>query len=104
MSLFKIDESKQLATVQTAIVTRTQARLDAFARTRGYDSILSACTYVTDINPKFVGEGQYCVEARSATWGKLYEIFNEVAAGTRVAPASFEEIESELPVLSWPTE
>jgi hypothetical protein len=79
-----------------------QARLDAFARTRNYDSILSACTYATSMNPKFAAEGQYCVEARDATWVKCYEVFHAVQSGQRPIP-SWEELEAELPPLEWPT-
>ena len=85
-----------------SIVDATQKRLDDFARTRNYDGILSACTYATSTVPKFVTEGQYCVEARDATWAKLYEMLTEVEAGTRPVPTGFADIEPELPVLEWP--
>lgn len=85
-----------------SIVDATQKRLDDFARTRNYDGILSACTYATSTVPKFATEGQYCVEARDATWAKLYEMLAEVEAGTRPVPTGFADIEPELPVLEWP--
>lgn len=85
-----------------SIVTSTQARLDAFARTRAYDGILSACTYAASPTAKFATEGQYCVAQRDATWAKLYEILAEVEAGTRPAPSSYADIEPELPELTWP--
>lgn len=87
--------------IQTEIVQATQARLDDFARTRGYDSILSACTYATSPTAKFATEGQYCVQQRDATWAKLYQILTEVEAGTRPIP-TWEEVEAELPALVWP--
>jgi hypothetical protein len=80
---------------------KIQARLDAFARTRNYDGILSACTYVTSTNPKFAAEGQYCVQVRDATWAKCYEVLNEVQSGQRPMP-SWKELEAELPALEWP--
>jgi hypothetical protein len=79
---------------------KVQARLDAFARTRGYDGILSACTYATSTNPKFAVEGQYCVQVRDETWAKCYEILNAVQAGERPIP-TWEELEAELPPLKW---
>lgn len=85
-----------------SIVNSTQARLDTFARTRNYDGILSACTYVSSPVPKFQAEGQYCVQARDTTWATLYQILAEVEAGTRPAPTSFSDIESLLPPLAWP--
>ena len=78
-----------------------QKRLDTFAHTRGYDGILSACTYATSGNLRFSKEGQYCVTARDATWAKCYEIMDAVQTGTRPMP-TLEEIMLELPVLAWP--
>ena len=80
---------------------KIQARLDAFARTRGYDGILSAATYATSTVPKFKAEGQYAVEARDATWAKCYEILAAVEAGSRPMP-TLDELLAELPVLTWP--
>lgn len=85
-----------------SIVTRTQARLDAFAGTRGYDSCMSACTYATSPTPKFATEGQYCVTQRDATWATLYAILDEVEAGIRPAPTGYADIEPDLPALIWP--
>ena len=76
-------------------------RLDDFARTRNYDNILSACTYATSTVAKFCAEGQYCVDARDATWNACYVILADVQAGTRPMP-TLEQIMSELPVLEWP--
>lgn len=88
--------------VQAAIVASVQNRLDAFARTRNYDGILSACTYATSAVPKFQSEGQYCVNARDATWARLYELLAEVQEGTRPMPSGYSDIEPELPTLAWP--
>lgn len=84
------------------LIEVTQYRLDSFANTRDYDNILSLCTYATSTNEKFRKEGQYGVEARDATWAKLYEILDEVKAGIRELPTDFVQIEYEFPVLSWP--
>lgn len=83
-------------------VAKIQARLDGFARTRGYDSILSACTYATSSVPKFQVEGQYCVEARDATWTAAYQLLDEVQSGERPMPSGIVDIEGDLPVLAWP--
>jgi hypothetical protein len=84
------------------VIAQTQLRLDTFAGTRNYDSMLSACTYATSTVVKFKTEGQYCVEARDSTWAKLYEILDEVQAGVRPVPESFADIEPDLPELTWP--
>lgn len=87
--------------IKQEITSATSIRLDTFAKTRNYDSILSACTYATSQIPQFAKEGQYCVSMRDATWGKLYQIMQEVEAGTRPMPTGYADIESELPVLDW---
>lgn len=84
------------------IVASTQVRLDTFAQSRGYDGILSACTYASSSVPKFTAEGQYCVDARDATWAKLLELLAEVQAGTRPRPSGYADVEPELPPLVWP--
>lgn len=96
----ELDSYKQALIAE--VTARTQQRLDSFAQTRGYDGILSACTYVSSTAQKFQVEGQYCVESRDATWAKLYEIMAEVEAGTRPMPNSYADIEGDLPALVWP--
>lgn len=91
----------QLA-LQAEVVEATQQRLDTFAQTRNYSGILSACTYANSAVTKFQGEGVYAVSVRDATWIKLYEILDEVLAGTRAVPSGFAAIEAELPTLAWP--
>lgn len=88
--------------IQAEIVASTQARLDAFARTRNYGGILSACTYATSPTAKFAAEGQRAVELRDATWATLYAILADVQAGRRPMPGGFADIEADLPVLEWP--
>ena len=87
--------------LQREFTAAIQQRLDAFAQTRNYDGILSACTYATSTVAKFKAEGQYCVDARDATWSTCYAILGAVQAGTRPMP-TLAEIEAELPVLEWP--
>lgn len=101
--------AEQIATNQAAavqalvrsITDATQARLDDFAKTRNYDGILSACTYASSAVPKFAGEGQCAVNARDATWAALYAIMADVQSGTRPMPASFLDVELELPIFDW---
>jgi len=76
-------------------------RLDEFAQTRGYDNILSLCTYINDINPDYVAEATRGIELRSQWWTILTGQMNSVLAGTRPMPASFEELATELPALTW---
>jgi hypothetical protein len=88
--------------VQAEIVAATQTRLDAFARTRHYDDIKSASDYAGCSVPRFDVEGTYCRDARAETWAALYDMLDEVQAGTRPMPTGFADIEAELPPLVWP--
>lgn len=104
VELTAAERAQRLESLKSDIVDQVQHRLDSFARTRNYDGIMSACTYATDLVEKFRAEGQYCVQARGATWSKIYSILNDVDAGNRPIPAGYEEIESELPELVWPNQ
>jgi hypothetical protein len=88
--------------IEAAFTAAIQSRLDDFARTRNYDSILSACTYATSTVPKFQGEGQACVNLRDATWAAAYDILAQVQAAQRAMPISIADIEADLPALGWP--
>jgi hypothetical protein len=85
-----------------ALIHRIQQRLDQFARTRNYDSMMSLATYAAGGIEKFRVEGQYGVELREQTWAACYRILAEVEAGTRPEPENYEEIEPELPLCIWP--
>lgn len=80
---------------------KVQQWMDATARARNYDNILSACTYATSTVSKFQAEGQRCVEWRDAVWTKCYEILAEVQEGIIPEPA-VEEFLTQLPELTWP--
>lgn len=84
-----------------AFTAQIQERLDAFARTRNYDGILSACTYATSSVQKFSVEGQRAVDLRDQTWAAAYSILDEVLNGQREMPATLDDVEPDLPVLSW---
>ena len=90
--------AEQIVAQYTAAV---QKHLDDFARTRGYDGIMSAATYATSTVPKFAAEGQYAVDVRDTTWAKCSEILAAVEAGSRPM-LTLDELLAELPVLTWP--
>lgn len=98
---FRVSDGNVVLDLYNVTVRLTQERLDGFAKGRGYDGILSACTYATSTVERFQIEGQKCVELRDATWSKLYDIVDEIQAQTRPMPESFNEIASELPALLW---
>lgn len=89
---------EELISAFTGIV---QMRLDTFAQNKGYDSMLSAVSYANSTVPKFATEGQYCLQARDATWAACLQILQDVQDGNRLMPTE-EQALSELPVLQWP--
>lgn len=98
---YDLPPQSNLEILQREIIDETQLRLDTFAQARGYDGILSACTYVTSQVPRFSQDAQIAVASRDATWAKLYEVLTEVETAQRPMPKDFTDIENELPVLTW---
>lgn len=94
--------AKTPAEVEADFTAAIQQRLDEFARTRNYDSILSACTYATSTVAKFKAEGQACVNLRDATWAAAYQILADVQAGKRPMPTDIADIAADLPAAVWP--
>jgi hypothetical protein len=88
--------------ILSSFTAATQQRLDAFAKTRGYDGILSACTYATSAAVQFSVEGQYCLNARDATWSAAYALLADVESGARPMP-TLEDVLAALPALAWPS-
>jgi hypothetical protein len=79
-----------------------QNHLDSWAIAKGYDSIISACSYSTSAHPTFGPEGRAAVAARDTTWQACQDIMAAVKAGTHPVPAA-ESLIAELPALVWPT-
>jgi len=76
-----------------------QAHLDATARARGYDNILSACSYASAPN-MFQKESQAFIEWRADCWTKAFQVQQEVAEGLRPVPTT-EELIALLPAFEF---
>lgn len=83
------------------VTKKVQQRLDDFANTRGYDNIQSLANYAGDEDPVFNEEGTHGKRLRSQTWRTLINIMNDVKAGVRPMPDSYESLALELPELVW---
>jgi hypothetical protein len=77
------------------LVEAVQRTLDSEARTKGYDNIVSACSYAAAANP-FQAEGLAFLAWRSSVWAYCYQVLADVEAGIRPIPTEAELI-SELP-------
>lgn len=93
-------QAEAQAAMQAEFTDAIQQRLDAFAQERGYDNIMSACSYFGSANPRFKAEADRAIALRDATWAKCYEILDDVLAGKRPIPTE-EELFAELPKLEW---
>jgi hypothetical protein len=88
--------------ITQAKVDLVQNHLDAAAKARGYDSIVTAVTYADEPSaPRFQQEGQAFRAWRSAVWEKCYETLTAVKAGTESVPDDAALI-AQLPALVLP--
>ena len=90
-----------LASTKSQLISAIQSMLDEKAKERGYDSILSLCTYATSTAAKFAAEGQAGVSWRDEVWAKGYAILADVESGARAIP-TVDEFLAELPNFAWP--
>lgn len=91
-------QEEVIAHYQTSISNAVQKHLDTKAMEKGYDSILSACSYAGHTNP-FQEEGKTFVEWRGNVWAYCYQVLDHVSQGFRTIP-TIEELLAELPILS----
>jgi len=92
---------QSIESIEQKFIRAIQHHLDTTAKKRGYDSILSACSYATSSNPVFAAEGQACVEWRDAVWGYCYQLLADVKADVTPMPETTDELISNLPVIKW---
>lgn len=87
-----------VAAYMAACSAAVQEHLDAEARARMYDSILSAVSYQTSSHPKFGPEGRAFAAWRDDVWTYCYAALDDCTNGRRSIPTP-EELVAELPPL-----
>lgn len=80
---------------------QVQSRLDSFAQTKGYDSMLSACSYLNSPTQKFHEEAARCIHLRDTTWAATYKVLQDIQDELTPVPSSISDIEHLLPQLTW---
>jgi len=93
--------AEDIAKVQELASIEVQNLLDEFARTRGYDDIKSAVTYLNSTNTVYSTEATTAMNLRDNCWSALETYLTDVQAGTKPVPLTVEEIISVLPPLVW---
>jgi len=89
------------AEAERILTAALQRYIDATAQARGYDGILSLCSYSGSSHPKFGPEGKAGITFRDAVWDYAYQVLAECEAGTRAVPSE-AEIVAGAPVMVWP--
>jgi hypothetical protein len=85
---------------EDALAGDVQARLDEFARERGYADIVSACSYATSTVDKYKTEAKRCVKKRDEAWSTLYALIETVDTGAR-PELSIDDLAQEFLDLKW---
>jgi hypothetical protein len=83
------------------LTTAVQGHLDATARAKGYDNLLSAISYAGSSHAVFGPEGIAARNWRDAVWDYCHQVLADCQAGTRTQPTA-EELVVELPEMLWP--
>lgn len=91
------EQTEQLTKQFTASV---QKWMDGKVQERGYDNIVSACTYADSTDAKFAAEGKAAKEWRDKVWRHCYDVVAQVVSGSRDIP-TISELLAELPKLEW---
>lgn len=89
-----------IADAQPMYVKIVQHHLDTVAQERGYDNILSLCSYATSSDMTHSAEGQAGVEWRDAVWNYCFSVLGEVTNELRTLPTP-DELIAELPTITW---
>jgi len=89
-----------LPLISADINTNVQNYLDTFVQQKGYDSIVSAVSYIASSNTVYQSDANTAIHARDTVWSA---VFNEIAQLTanNITVNSYSQIANSLPALTW---
>lgn len=93
-------EQEQIRKLTNQFTGVVQKWMDNKVQERGYDNIVSACTYIYSSDPIFAKEGNAAKEWRDKVWRHCYDVVADVVSGKRGIPST-NELLRELPQLEW---
>ena len=92
-----VEKPLDTETLKQSYTAAIQTHMDAKAKLRGYDNIVSACSYAGYENP-FRAEGEAYGMWRASCWKYAYEQLALILSGSREIP-TVEAFIQELPLL-----
>lgn len=90
---------EQVLDIIAKVEEAVQTRLEGLAKSLGYESLLSACSYAASEDPKFQREGKYCVMQRDTHWRRCYELLAHYQ-GLGVIPA-LDDVMPQMPNMEY---
>lgn len=80
---------------------RLQESLNKLAQERGYDNIVSLCSYIGSRVALRQAEAQYAIDLRDAVWNSYYEYMLKVNQKKLPYPTSIAEVEENITKINW---
>lgn len=87
---------------QSDYVKAITAHIEIVAKSRGYDSAQSICSYVASANQAWATEAAAFIAWRDAVWSYVYQQLVAVQSQQRTQPTPAALI-AELPLIGWPS-
>lgn len=101
VSMTQAEITASMVEVKGRVSATVQNMLDDFARTKDYDNIMSACSYINSSNVTRAQEAQTAINLRDQVWDTLIAYYTDVELGNVAPPTTEDEILALLPPLVW---
>jgi hypothetical protein len=100
-AMIKINVEKQAKIASTWMNAEIKELFNETARARGYDDIISLCSYAVSENPVYRAEALAAVAWRDAVSACMVEIIDEIKSKNRSVPTRAAFLAA-LPTINWP--